>query len=90
MEWTEFIKPELAVLVAVLYGLGMVIKHTETIKDKYIPLILTGIGIFLSCFYVLGVEGVSLLGVFTGIVQGVICASAAVYGNQLVKQTSKE
>lgn len=90
MEWTEFIKPELAVVIAVLYGLGKVIKNTETIKDKYIPLILTGIGIFLCCFYVLGVEGVSMIGAFTGIVQGVICASSAVYGNQLIKQTTKE
>ena len=90
MEWTEFVKPELAVVIAVLYGLGMVIKNTETIKDKFIPLILTGIGIFLSCFYVIGVEGVSLIGIFTGIVQGVMCASAAVYGNQLIKQTTKE
>ena len=34
---TNYVKPELLVLVIVLYLLGMGVKHAQTIKDKYIP-----------------------------------------------------
>ena len=36
----EYIKPELLVVVIVLYFIGMGLKYTELIKDKYIPMIL--------------------------------------------------
>ena len=49
MDFTEFIKPELLVLVPALYGLGMVLKNTEKIKDNYIPSILTVVSILLTC-----------------------------------------
>lgn len=87
MDFTEFIKPELLVLIPALYGLGAVIKHIEAIKDNYIPLILMVVSMILTCLYVLGTEGVSAVSVFTAIVQGFICAAAAVYTNQLIKQT---
>ena len=35
----EYIKPELLILAVVLYFVGMGIKNTELIKDKYIPII---------------------------------------------------
>ena len=89
MDYSSYINAELLILVPVLYGLGAVIKKTEKIKDNYIPLMLTVIGIALSSLYVLATEGVTLLSVFTGIVQGVLVAAAAVYANQLVKQSSK-
>lgn len=89
MEFSQFIKAELLVLVPVLYGIGAILKHTETIKDKYIPVILTGIGLVLSCLYVLGTEGVTPVSIFTAIVQGILVTAAAVYSNQLVKQSAK-
>jgi hypothetical protein len=89
MDFMELIKVELCVLVAALYGLGLMLKQTKKIKDKYIPLILGGAGIVLSCLYVFSTEGFTGLSTFNGIVQGVICAAAAVYTNQLIKQSSK-
>lgn len=86
MNFTDFIKPELVVLAVALYALGIVLKHTKKIKDNYIPVILTGIGLVLSCLYVLGTEGVTAVSVFTAIVQGIICAAMSVYGDQLFKQ----
>ena len=86
MDFTEFIKPELLVLVPALYGLGMVLKNTEKIKDNYIPSILTVVSILLTCLYVIGTESVTPLIIFTSIVQGLICVSVAVYSNQIVKQ----
>ena len=36
---TNYIKPELVVVAFVLYFIGMGIKKSETIKDKYITLL---------------------------------------------------
>lgn len=81
--------PELLVLVPVLYFIGMAVKHTEFILDKYIPLLLGFIGIALSVLYVGAVSGISAIGIFTAITQGVLVAGASVYVNQIVKQSRK-
>lgn len=90
MDYMHFIKAELLVLVPILYGLGLIFKAAGFVKDKYIPLVLTGISEILCCLYVLGSEGVSAVSIFTAIVQGILCAACAVYGNQIYKQIAKE
>lgn len=89
MDFTQYIQPELVVLVPALYALGMVLKKTENISDKYIPSILTVVSIVLTCLYVLGTEGITPVSVFSAIVQGLICVAGAVYANQLVKQVTQ-
>lgn len=89
MDFTKFIEPELVVLVPVLYALGMMLKQTNKIKDNYIPVILTAVGVALSSLY-LCVQCVSAASIFGGIVQGVLVAAAAVYSNQLYKQITKD
>ena len=88
MDIVSYIKPELLVLVPALYALGAVFKKSEKVKDNYIPLILTAVSLVLSCLYVLGTEGLSAVSVFTAIVQGLLCVAAAVYVNQLFKQST--
>lgn len=85
----KYIKPELLILVPCLYGLGMILKNTNLINDKYIPLVLTGVSLVLANLYVLGTGGLSAVNLFTGIVQGVLCVATAVYANQLTKQWFK-
>ena len=85
----EYINPELLILVPVLYVIGMMIKDIEIIKNKYIPLILTGISLVLTNLYVLGMGGFSAVNLFTGIVQSVLCVACAVYADQLKKQFRK-
>lgn len=89
----EFIKPELLVLVPVLYLVGAAMKKSK-MKNEYIPITLGAIGIILSMLYV----GATcqypswrdvLLALFTGLTQGVLCAGASVYVNQLAKQQAK-
>ena len=87
--FTEYVKPELLILVPVLIVLGLIIKNTERINDKYIPAILGVCGVILSTLYVLASEGATLMGAFTAITQGVLVAGVAVYANQLVKQSKK-
>lgn len=89
MDFTEYIKPELMVLIPALIGLGFILKKTEKIKDNYIPLILTSVSLILSCLYVLGTDGITAVSVFTAIVQGLLCVAGAVYTNQLVKQARR-
>ena len=88
MDFSNYVSPELLVLIPVLYGLGSVIKKTEGVKDNYIPAILTVVGVILSCLYVFGTEGFTLVSLFTSLVQGILVAAGAVYGNQLIKQSS--
>lgn len=74
----EYIVENALVLVPVLNIIGMIIKNTEKIKDKYIPLILLFFGI---------VGTVAILGLSPhSVVLGVLVTGAAVYGNQVVKQ----
>ncbi|MBO5944371.1 MAG: phage holin family protein [Clostridia bacterium] len=78
----EYIVENALVLIPVLNVIGMIIKNTEKIPDKYIPLILLGFGI-LGTVAILGLSPHS-------VVQGVLVTGAAVYGNQVVKQLKKE
>ena len=85
----QYIKPELFILIPFIYGLGMILKETNLIKDKYIPLVLTAVSLALANLYVIGTGGFSAVNLFTGIVQGVLCVATAVYANQLTKQWFK-
>lgn len=90
----NYVKPELIVLSVVLYLIGVGLKKTQTIQDKYIPLILGVLGIVLAAIWVaasstFGTPQEILMAVFTSIVQGVLVAGLSVYANQLVKQTKK-
>ncbi len=93
MDFTQYIKPELLVLIVVLYVIGLVLKNTQ-VKNKWIPLILLGAGIVLAVVWVVSTEPITGAqeaagAVFTALVQGVLCAGAAVFSNQLVKQAGK-
>ena len=90
---TEMIKPELFVLVPVLYLLGIALKKSN-LSDRHIPWILGAAGVFLSLVWVLATCALNswqaiLLAVFSGIVQGILTAGASVYVNQMIKQAGK-
>ena len=78
----DYILDNALILIPAIYVIGAILKGTELIKDKYIPVILLPIGIIL---------GMLIVG-FTvnGFIQGVLVTGVAVYANQLVKQTLKE
>jgi len=85
MDLTELVKPELLILVPVLYLIGIGIKKSS-IKDNFIPLILGGAGILLSLLYMLTIEPFGAGAIFAAITQGILCAGLSVYANQLYKQ----
>lgn len=77
----DFITENALLLVPVLNIVGVIIKNTEKIPDKYIPFILLFLGI-LGAIAILGVSAESVL-------QGILVTGTAVYGNQIVKQSRK-
>lgn len=90
----EFIKPELLVLIPVLYLLGVGLKKSS-VEDKYIPMTLGVISIALGFIFVAATSDVygwqeALMAIFSGFTQGILCAGASVYVNQLIKQAGKE
>lgn len=88
-DFTNYIKPELGIVIAMLYVLGLILKQTEKINNRYIPAILGVVGIIVCYAYVVSVEGFTAIGAFTAITQGILSAGAAVYVNQLIKQSGK-
>ena len=92
---TQFISPELLVLVPVLYFVGAGLKRSQSVADRHIPVILGAAGVALATVYVLATGALTgaqavLTGVFSGVVQGVLCAGASVYVNQIIKQSGKD
>lgn len=90
----EFIRPELLVLIPVLYFIGMGLKSAEAFTDKHIPLALGAVGVVLAALWVVATSTIAspqdgALAVFTAIVQGVLVAGASVYIDQLIKQAKK-
>ena len=95
MDYTEYIKPELLVLIPVLVFLGCAAKQSNVVKDKFIPALLAAAGVLLAGLYVLATT-LTLAAprdvaqaVFTALVQGLLCAAGAVYADQCVKQAKK-
>lgn len=91
----NYIKPELLVVAIVLYFCGMWLKNAQMVKDKYIPLILGGIGIILCAIWVIGTGAFEngrniVMAIFTAIVQGILMAGLSNYVNQIIKQKNKE
>ena len=91
----NYIKPELVVVAIVLYFIGMWLKQAVFIKDKYIPLVLGIVGIFVCGIWVMATASFATaqdiaLAVFTAIVQGILVAGLSTYVNQVGKQLKKE
>lgn len=82
MDFLNYIVANKLILIPVLFIIGYIITNTNTIKNKYIPLILLIIGIILSV----------LMGgdtIVNNIVQGVLVTGATVMTHQFVKQSNQ-
>lgn len=94
MNFKEFIKPELLILIPVLYIVGLGLKKSK-LRDNLIPLVLGGISIILSAAWVIATSNISTLNdvayaMFVSITQGILSAGASVYINQIYIQSKKE
>ena len=94
MELKEFIKPELLILIPVLYVVGIGLKKSK-LSDTLIPLVLGGIAIVLSAAWVIATSDISTLkniayALFVSVTQGILSAGASIYVNQLYVQSKKK
>ena len=94
MDLKEFIKPELLILIPVLYIVGIGLKKSK-LSDTLIPLVLGEIAIVLSAAWVIASSNISTLkdvayALFVSVTQGVLSAGASVYFNQLCVQSRKK
>ncbi len=94
MNYQEYIKTELLILVPVMYFIGIGLKKSK-LPNKWIPIILGVSAIVLSSAWVIATSDISGLqettsAIFTAVTQGVLVAGASVYANQLYLQAKKE
>ena len=94
MNYQNYIKTELLILVPVLYFVGIGLKKSK-MPDKWIPIVLGVSAVVLSAVWVVATVQISGLqetasAIFTAVTQGVLVAGASVYTNQLYIQAKKE
>lgn len=93
MEYKNYIKTELLILVPVLYYVSIGLKKSK-MPDRWIPLTLGFVSIALSAIWVLSTERILNVNQFfaagfTSITQGVLVAGASVYVGQLAEKREK-
>ncbi len=94
MDWNtvlNFVRPELIILVIFVWCFGLFLKKTPAFKAEWIiPLILLAISVVFTVLYigfVIG-EGFTPASVISAVIQGVIIAALAVFGNEVFKQST--
>lgn len=91
----NYVKPELLVVAAALYFVGIWLKQAAFIKDKYIPLVLGMLGIVICGIWVASTasfaDGQDIwAAVFASVTQGILIAGLSTYVNQVFKQLNKK
>ena len=94
MNYQNYIKTELLILIPVLYFIGIGLKKSK-LPDKWIPTVLGVFAVVLSAVWVIATSDISGLqetasAIFTAVTQGVLTAGASVYVSQLYIQAKKE
>lgn len=82
MDFLKYITEKMLILIPALYIIGKIIKGTDKIKDKYIPVLLLPLGIAGA----IGIGGLNV----DSIIQGILITGVTVYGSQIIIQSKKE
>ena len=82
MDIVNYVVQEGLVMIPVLFIIGEIIKGTELLSNKWIPLVVLVISVAFTPL---------VLGTYTAdnIVQAVLVAGVTVFGNELIKQTNR-
>lgn len=89
MDLMELIRPEMLILVPVLYLMGMGLKQAAVFQNRFIPLGLGLLGAILGALWLMVfrvAEYNGLQSLLMGAAQGTLCAGMSVYANQMYKQ----
>ena len=82
MDIVNYVVQEGLVMIPALFIIGEIVKGTELLSNKWIPLVILIVSVGFTPL---------LLGAYTAdsIVQAVLVAGVTVFGNELIKQSSK-
>ena len=82
MDILNYVVQEGLVMIPVLFIIGEIVKGTELLSNKWIPLVVLVISVAFTPL---------VLGTYTAdnIVQAVLVAGVTVFGNELIKQTNR-
>ena len=82
MDFLNYIVQEGLVMIPVLFIIGEIVKGTELLDNKWIPLVVLVVSVAFTPL---------VLGAYTAdnVVQAVLVAGVTVFGNELIKQSSK-
>ena len=82
MDILNYVVQEGLVMIPVLFIIGEIVKGTELLGNKWIPLVVLVVSVGFTPL---------VLGAYTAdnIVQAVLVAGVTVFGNELIKQSSK-
>jgi len=92
MDWTtvlEFVRPELFILIIFIWSLGLFLKKAPWFTGEWkIPFILLAVSVVFAILYIAVVigEGLTAPVIISAVIQGVIIAALAVFGNEAIKQ----
>lgn len=94
MNFQDYIRTELLILIPVLYLIGIGLKKSK-LPNRLIPITIGSISVVLSAFWVIATSNITCVNdvayaIFTAVTQGVLIAGASVYVNQLYIQSKKE
>ena len=82
MDILNYVVQEGLVMIPVLFIIGEIVKGTELLANKWIPLVILVVSIAFTPL---------VLGTYTAdnIVQAVLVAGVTVFGNELIKQSNR-
>ena len=82
MDIVNYVVQEGLVMIPALFIIGEIVKGTELLSNKWIPLVILIVSVGFTPL---------VLGAYTAdnIVQAVLVAGVTVFGNELIKQSSK-
>lgn len=93
--FTQYVRPELLILIPVLYFFGVILRKASFMAERWIPLLLGIIGVALCAIYGFATtevhnlkDGAMLL--FMALTQGVMVSGASVFCHQIYKKFRKK
>lgn len=88
----DFLKEGYFIVIVALYVIGVFLKQLESVKDKWIVVILMLLGITLAVLLsiIAAQYKVTLEVILNGVLQGILCWGVSVGINQTIKQVQKE
>lgn len=77
----SYLDPKMLIVIVVLWVIGSLLKLSPIVADKWIIWVLTVVSL-AAAMLIFGLN-------IQGFIQGIVAVGISVYGNQMVKQSSK-